>query len=352
MKKCIFFCCGWWPFVCLPLLVLVLAIFISWRDIENDVLNRASKTLIDESTPWASLTTTNGGRNVTVTGAAPSEQARDAALSSLEATTGVRRVIWKGDIAQLAEVPEPITIELKAAALQIKKSANGIIINGTSGNDSVLANEITTADTSQFLVDDGYEKIPKFDELLAFAQKLPNQSIVALDDGTLTLSGIVDALGKKKSLGLQAERLFDGSIVNLLIVELPAVAEEERVTNAECQSLFDQLSDSATVNFVSAQAIVLPESYELLDRFTVLASRCPNATFLVTGHTDNTGSADFNQNISRQRAQAVVNHIVNSGVSIDRFEVSGLGATQPAADNSSAEGRAKNRRVEFTITNQ
>ncbi|GGD26226.1 OmpA family protein [Sinisalibacter lacisalsi] len=69
----------------------------------------------------------------------------------------------------------------------------------------------------------------------------------------------------------------------------------------------------------------------------------------VVGHTDNTGSANYNLNLSRQRAAAVANTLIGNGVSSARITAIGRGEDQPIASNLTAEGRALNRRVEIVI---
>ncbi|SMH50071.1 Outer membrane protein OmpA [Maritimibacter sp. HL-12] len=69
----------------------------------------------------------------------------------------------------------------------------------------------------------------------------------------------------------------------------------------------------------------------------------------VVGHTDNTGSANYNLNLSRQRAAAVANTLIGNGVSSSRITATGRGEDQPVASNLTAEGRAQNRRVEVVI---
>lgn len=75
----------------------------------------------------------------------------------------------------------------------------------------------------------------------------------------------------------------------------------------------------------------------------------PNSTVQVVGHTDNTGTAAYNQNLSARRANAVAGVLINSGVSSGRISAIGRGEDQPVASNLSPEGRAQNRRVEIII---
>lgn len=75
----------------------------------------------------------------------------------------------------------------------------------------------------------------------------------------------------------------------------------------------------------------------------------PNTTVEVIGHTDNTGSAAYNQDLSARRAQAVAGVLLEAGVSPARVRSFGLGEDQPVASNLTPEGRAQNRRVEVII---
>jgi outer membrane protein OmpA-like peptidoglycan-associated protein len=76
----------------------------------------------------------------------------------------------------------------------------------------------------------------------------------------------------------------------------------------------------------------------------------PNSTVNVIGHTDNVGSAAFNQDLSERRAQAVAAVLRGGGVSSARIRSIGAGLNQPIASNATAEGRQLNRRVEIVIT--
>ncbi|MBS7565627.1 OmpA family protein [Mucilaginibacter sp. Bleaf8] len=75
----------------------------------------------------------------------------------------------------------------------------------------------------------------------------------------------------------------------------------------------------------------------------------PQTNILIVGHTDNTGSASLNQDLSERRAAAVKSYISSSGVSSSRLSTQGKGYNEPIADNSTEAGRAQNRRVEIVI---
>jgi outer membrane protein OmpA-like peptidoglycan-associated protein len=70
----------------------------------------------------------------------------------------------------------------------------------------------------------------------------------------------------------------------------------------------------------------------------------------IEGHTDSVGNADYNRKLSQQRADAVKAYLVGKGIDGGRFEAVGYGPDKPVETNKSKDGRAKNRRVEFNIT--
>jgi len=101
------------------------------------------------------------------------------------------------------------------------------------------------------------------------------------------------------------------------------------------------------ITFDTGKSVIKPESAGELNRIVQLLKENPSLRFSVEGHTDATGSASSNQKLSEDRARAVVDRLVEMGIDPGRLSAKGLGQNNPVADNSSAEGRAKNRRVEF-----
>ena len=79
-------------------------------------------------------------------------------------------------------------------------------------------------------------------------------------------------------------------------------------------------------------------------------NKYPDSFVTIVGHTDNTGSAGYNQNLSERRAQSVASVLVSGGVPQGRLDIVGAGENQPIATNQTADGRAQNRRVDITIT--
>ncbi len=94
---------------------------------------------------------------------------------------------------------------------------------------------------------------------------------------------------------------------------------------------------------------LLPQSFVELDRLYKLLMDAPGIKIEISGHTDNKGSASYNQKLSERRARSVVNYLVAKGIPIERLTYAGYGMTQPIASNDTDEGRALNRRTEFKI---
>ncbi len=94
---------------------------------------------------------------------------------------------------------------------------------------------------------------------------------------------------------------------------------------------------------------VRPDLRSDLGKLAANLRKYPNSTVDVFGHTDNTGAASYNQNLSTRRAQAVASVLVNSGVAQSRVRAIGRGEDEPIATNLTAEGRRLNRRVEIVI---
>jgi outer membrane protein OmpA-like peptidoglycan-associated protein len=112
------------------------------------------------------------------------------------------------------------------------------------------------------------------------------------------------------------------------------------------------LTLSGSVLFASAKSELLGDAQtKLNDVASVLAKEDPDAKMVVEGHTDSQGGASYNQDLSQRRADSVRAYLVSHGVASDRVTAQGFGLTRPISDNTTAEGRANNRRVEIVVQN-
>jgi outer membrane protein OmpA-like peptidoglycan-associated protein len=104
------------------------------------------------------------------------------------------------------------------------------------------------------------------------------------------------------------------------------------------------------VNFDTNKAALTVNAKTLLDDVAEDLKRFPDVTVEVSGHTDSRGASEYNQQLSERRAETAVNYLVEAGVSRDRLAAEGYGEDRPVADNETAEGQDRNRRVELRVT--
>ncbi len=105
------------------------------------------------------------------------------------------------------------------------------------------------------------------------------------------------------------------------------------------------------IHFETARWVILKESLPVVKAIADLMIHQPHLLHvIIKGHTDARGSDDYNMNLSKKRAEAVLQQAVDYGVEPERLSAEGWGERQPIADNDTEAGMAKNRRVEFHIT--
>lgn len=103
------------------------------------------------------------------------------------------------------------------------------------------------------------------------------------------------------------------------------------------------------VNFESNSDRLVAGAESVLADASATLKKNPTISVEVAGHTDSDGAADYNEGLSTRRAQTVHDYLVSSGIAVDRISVRGYGELQPIAENSTAAGKAKNRRVVLRI---
>jgi outer membrane protein OmpA-like peptidoglycan-associated protein len=110
------------------------------------------------------------------------------------------------------------------------------------------------------------------------------------------------------------------------------------------------VSEIGGVQFATAAADLSAPARESLARFSGVVASYPDLRFTIEGHTDNVGSDANNNELSLRRAISVRDYLIGQGVAASSIDVEGLGPSRPVADNSTADGRARNRRVDIVIS--
>lgn len=106
----------------------------------------------------------------------------------------------------------------------------------------------------------------------------------------------------------------------------------------------------SNITFGVDESNIKPNFYEVLNSVALVLDEYDKTLVDVMGHTDSTGSAQYNQDLSLRRAESVKSYLVSQGIDNRRFLVRGFGESQPIASNDTESGRAQNRRVEIQLS--
>lgn len=140
---------------------------------------------------------------------------------------------------------------------------------------------------------------------------------------------------------------FDGGLSYYITL----IAKESMKQDVTAGSMLASLNKDGHValyiNFDFGKATIRPDSKPIIDQIVEMLKTNPGLQLSVEGHTDNVGDSAANIVLSENRAKAVKEAIVAQGIEAKRMSTKGCGENKPVADNSSEEGRAKNRRVEL-----
>jgi len=141
------------------------------------------------------------------------------------------------------------------------------------------------------------------------------------------------------------DRLAENIFYNTEVREVIVMAE---VVPVEAAAVIPEAIQLDTITFAFDKHELSPEAKMSLDENLQRLSGQPNLPIVIKGYTDSTGPEDYNQMLSERRAQAVYDYLSSRGVSAERMKTLGYGESHPVTDNSTAQGRALNRRAEIT----
>ena len=132
------------------------------------------------------------------------------------------------------------------------------------------------------------------------------------------------------------------------ITDSAEVAENEPVEE------ITPLPENLIIHFAYNQGDFKPgeETSRFLSECTAYLEKEPGTMLFISGHTDATGTATYNQALGMRRAESVKSYLVGQGIPAELIETSSMGESEPVADNATSQGRAKNRRTEIIIKNQ
>lgn len=116
-----------------------------------------------------------------------------------------------------------------------------------------------------------------------------------------------------------------------------------------CQRMMARLAAVSAIRFETGGASPMLESYPVLNDLATVAYQCPDSGIVIGGHSDSSGDRDFNLRLSQARAEAIERFFYLAGIDTARMQIVAFGDSRPIASNSTAEGRAANRRITFDV---
>ena len=179
-----------------------------------------------------------------------------------------------------------------------------------------------------------------------YVQKLIGPNLKLISKGEIKIDGTNVTL--RGEVANEAQRQQIASDFATSLNPSYTVNNGLRVSAAE-QNLLDETLAKRIIEFESGKATLTDSGKGILDEMAAAMRKVKGKKVEVIGHTDNVGLRDSNLALSHARAQAVRGYLADRGISQDMVMVSGQGPDRPVAENSSADGRARNRRIEFRI---
>jgi OOP family OmpA-OmpF porin len=308
--------------------------------IEADIQQRTAAAIADNG--FGDVSVSTDGRDVTLAGTVPAQSDIDVAGKIAEDVRGVRIVDNRIEVA-------------RPYAIEICKEPSRLVATGSAPDQSSI-------DSINARIEELFHRQAGESELAVrggapqgFTEFVDRMlvDLAKLDTGCLTVSGREATLAGAVHSQATAEQILrdvdrgeaTGFTISLRL-DVPTLSEEA----AACQVEYNRrLEPGERVLFDFDSAELHDEGRRLLDEIREIGESCPDIKVWVTGHTDSVGDREYNIRLSQARADVVVEYLVSQGMDPDRLTAIGFGYSQPVADNSTDEGRAKNRRIEFRV---
>jgi outer membrane protein OmpA-like peptidoglycan-associated protein len=326
--------------------------------IEQDIRERATAAFTEAGYDWAQLMI--DGRDITLAGVAPSAAARSAAYHVAAHLEGVRlarnRTTLRSALPR-ADTSAPIVAPGEAHAVPLA------LVLRSDGVHLTLVGDVPDGDSTAQLVEQARKRFAVADvsdELKRAPSTAPAQwpaaasaaleALLFLEHGEARVDGSrIEVDGLAADPGLRArmrQTLLHGAPQGYTSAAQIEVASTPGATPAECQAGIDSLLGTARIEFDGGSADLRPDSAPVLEELRDILQRCASLRFEIAGHTDDRGGTRDNLALSQHRAEAVMEYLVQHGVSLRRLTVRGYGEGQPVVRGTTPEARARNRRIE------
>jgi len=272
--------------------------------------------------------------------------------------------------------PVPAQPELTSAPFSLTRDGNTVTLTGSlasTRSKSELAAAVkaqwldaTLNDKTTVVDGAGTPDMSVIGNVLSTADAIPDFGL-SIDGATITLMGTAPNLDVAGEVQSAAALSFPGAkLANNIQIPAPggpvapptqlpspapAPAPAPSPAGGPCAKVQADVTEllRTPISFVTGGSQMTGESRRLLGQIADKIKGCPNGAVTVVGYTDNEGSDAVNLKLSDTRAKAVAAALVSNGVLAAKVTARGAGSANPVADNSTEEGRAKNRRVEITV---
>lgn len=337
--------------------LVLLAVIFGTRSIERGLEERIQNTLRANGITEVEVRAT--ARDVLVVGKVPSE---DLIEKVVDYVAGVPGVMSFETNLRVEVVEDPGVVKISADPIVLEWTAAGATVGGNLSTqetvDAVVMSLTETfgeVDATGLTVKDGVAS--ERDWFTAFLQltqamreRTPIGSIFASpDDRLIQVVAEFETRGERADARQEAQDIVAATAFEftsgLTYKDAPPPPKQEQVI--ELQSNIDELIEGKVVEFETNSDVITATGTALLEEILEALRQFPDVSIEIAGHTDDQGAEEFNDDLSRRRADAVLAYLVAAGESPERFVVVGYGESRPIADNATAEGRARNRRIEF-----
>ena len=240
----------------------------------------------------------------------------------------------------------------------VKSDDGSVVVNGWVQNEEQRQRVLARAKAAYGTVTDRTVRVangaPNADWETVLNQNIDDLKLLdsgrfSMRDANSEISGMTGIVDLRDAITSRASTLpgYNGTAA----IKLAAPATGEITSIEVCQTLLDDLKRGKKINFAYDKAEIRgAESFDLLNALASAANQCSAFKINIEGHTDADGANSYNQRLSEARANLVVAYLSENGVERSRMSAIGYGETKPIADNTTNDGKAQNRRIEFIVT--
>lgn len=134
-----------------------------------------------------------------------------------------------------------------------------------------------------------------------------------------------------------------------MLIQQPYRFNAQLSVNQAEQKIIDDALKNRILEFESGSAVLTAAGRQILEEMAVALHKVGGKKVKIIGHTDSSGDGNKNFLLSQERAMAVRNYLIAKNIKAENLSTEGMGSSKPVADNTTAEGRKKNRRIEFEV---